>query len=101
MQNVGCGRSKPKASINSSFWARRSCDSIVSQFVIHYHGERPHQAKDNQPLLGKSPPEATDFIRYQDIICRKRLGGIVFEQEAGGGMSSWIWVQSRCGCASS
>lgn len=50
---------------------------IVSEFVMHYHEHRPHQAKDNQPLVGDSPPETTEVIRYQDIICRKRLGGLL------------------------
>jgi len=51
---------------------------IVSEFVIHYHEERPHQAKDNQLLTGAVPPPATaDIIRFEDIVCRKRLGGLL------------------------
>ena len=50
---------------------------IVSQFVAYYREDRPHQAKVNQPLVGESSPETSDVIRYEDIVCHKRLGGLL------------------------
>ena len=62
-------------------------DHLVSEMVAHYHEERPHQAKDNDPLVqtppsGKSkkgkakkkepPPEV---VPVTQIECRERLGG--------------------------
>ncbi|WDI40530.1 integrase core domain-containing protein [Bremerella sp. P1] len=61
-------------------------DHIVSEFVTHYHEERPHQSKDNDILKlpvassdgdeksssgGSSAPDPTG------IECRQRLGGLL------------------------
>jgi putative transposase len=46
---------------------------LVSQYVEHYLNERPHQAKDNMPLSGASPPTEP----HGDIICHERLGGLL------------------------
>jgi len=58
---------------------------IVSEFVTHYLEERPHQAKDNLPLVGESPPETVDVIRCEELVCRKRLGGLLksYSRKAG------------------
>jgi putative transposase len=58
--------------------------------VTHYHEERPHQAKENDPLVtpapeanpskakrktkDKSPP---DVVPISQIECRQRLGGLL------------------------
>ena len=48
-------------------------DHIVSEYLIHYHEERPHQGKDNLPLTGDwSAPPAEGAIQ-----CRMRLGGLL------------------------
>ena len=33
-------------------------DYLVREMVEHYHTERPHQSKDNQPLLLSPSPDA-------------------------------------------
>jgi putative transposase len=46
---------------------------ILSEFVEHYHEERPHQGLGNKPLADPGqPPPAKGKIR-----CRKRLGGLL------------------------
>lgn len=59
----------------------------VSEMVTHYHEERPHQAKENDPLIRASseptkkrrkaaaPPP--DVVPIGDIKCRQRLGGLL------------------------
>jgi putative transposase len=65
-------------------------DHIVSEMVTHYHEERPHQSKENDPLLSavpavkatktkrkkkdESPP---DVIPVSRVECRQRLGGLL------------------------
>ena len=64
-------------------------DHLVSEMVTYCHEERPHQAKDNDPLMpatyttsskkGKrkkdeSPP---DVVPISHIKCRERLGGLL------------------------
>jgi len=64
-------------------------DHLVSEMVTHYHQERPHQAKDNEPLITEAatvsrksgrrkkvaPPP--DIVAATDIACRQRLGGLL------------------------
>ncbi|HEX4165168.1 MAG TPA: hypothetical protein VHZ55_06815, partial [Bryobacteraceae bacterium] len=53
----------------------------VTQFVEHYHLERPHQGKGNQLLFPApvSPPSP----RQPNIKCHERLGGLLkFYQRA-------------------
>jgi putative transposase len=65
-------------------------DYLVSEMVTHYHEERPHQAKDNDPLVqslavdkpkkGKRKAKDTpppDFVSISQIECRDRLGGLL------------------------
>ena len=64
-------------------------DHLVSEMVTHYHEERPHQAKDNDPLApakpvkvhkkpkrkkAESPP---DVVPLSQVECRQRLGGLL------------------------
>lgn len=59
----------------------------VSEMVTHYHEERPHQAKENDPLIRASsePPKKRrkaaapppDVVPIGDIKCRQRLGGLL------------------------
>ena len=63
---------------------------LVSEMVAHYHEERPHQAKENDPLMrvssepqkkkgnGRKESAATsDVVPLGDIQCRQRLGGLL------------------------
>ena len=70
-------------------FGQQHMDYFVSEMVTYYHEERPHQSKDNDPLIPavpdgvpkkrkpkkcKSPPEA---VLLSQIRCRKRLGGLL------------------------
>ena len=63
---------------------------LVSEMVAHYQEERPHQAKENDPLMrvssepqkkkGKGRKESApppDVVPLGDIQCRQRLGGLL------------------------
>jgi putative transposase len=45
----------------------------VTDFLIHYHKERPHQGLDHKPL--EPGPEAGQ--QAGEIVCRERLGGLL------------------------
>lgn len=56
-------------------------DRLVSSYVEYYHGCRPHQRKDNKPLLGvwleiDDPPD-----RQEEVVCREWLGGVLKHYE--------------------
>ena len=42
----------------------------ISQYILHYHGERAHQGLDNQII--EPPPQGTG-----EIVCQERLGGLL------------------------
>ena len=46
----------------------------LSQFLAHYHGERPHQGKGNVILF---PEESANTARAGPVQCRERLGGLL------------------------
>lgn len=50
---------------------------IVSEFVAHYHNERPPSGKDNLPPLMASPPESVEHLGPDDVVCEERLGGLL------------------------
>jgi len=56
-------------------------DYLVSEWVEHYHQERPHQAKENQVLVIPMGVNASCRNRSNApssaIECRERLGGLV------------------------
>ena len=54
---------------------------VVTQFLEHYHLERPHQGKGNQLLFpAPVPPRSRSVGRIQ---CHERLGGLLkFYQRA-------------------
>ena len=45
----------------------------VTEYVIHYHGERAHQGLDHQILV--PGPEAGQ--QAGEMVCRERLGGLL------------------------
>ncbi len=65
-------------------------DHLVSEMVSHYHEERPHQGKDNGPLV-QTPPAAEpkkgkrktkdtpppEVVPISQIACHERLGGLL------------------------
>ena len=65
-------------------------DHIVSEALAYYHEERPHQAKENDPLVLATPnvkptkakrkkkdESAPDVIPVSQIQCHQRLGGLL------------------------
>ena len=64
-------------------------DHLVFEMVTHYHEERPHQARENDPLVPeaatskptkakrkkKEPP--SDVVPVSQVECRQRLGGLL------------------------
>jgi putative transposase len=64
-------------------------DYLVSEMLAHYHEERPHQAKDNEPLVLVTPVAASQngnrntdelppaVMPVSQIACRQRLGGLL------------------------
>jgi putative transposase len=52
-----------------------SLSRTLSEFGLHYHGERNHQGKGNKLLF----PEARDAskLRGRAVTCRPRLGGLL------------------------
>jgi putative transposase len=49
---------------------------LVSEYVEHYETERPHQGLGNSVLIPKKPPDESVPVPDQ-LICRKRLGGLL------------------------
>jgi putative transposase len=51
---------------------------IVGEYLKHFNEERPHQARNNEPLGGLPPADdrpATIFMG--EVRCRERLGGLL------------------------
>ncbi|MGJ8636000.1 MAG: integrase core domain-containing protein [Phycisphaerales bacterium] len=47
-------------------------DHLISEYIEHYHYERPHQGIGNKPIMYSSPPATTG-----EINCDTRLGGLL------------------------
>ncbi|CAE7757781.1 unnamed protein product [Symbiodinium sp. CCMP2592] len=47
-------------------------DYLISEYVEHYHHERPHQGIGNRPIMNSSPPATAGEIK-----CDTRLGGLL------------------------
>jgi putative transposase len=52
-------------------------DYLITEFVEHYHSERPHQAMGHQPLTGEWPEPEEPPPDGVDVVCRERLGGVL------------------------
>ena len=48
---------------------------LVSEWVEHYHAERPHQNMGNKPLAGEWPDEGGNDV--PEVVCKSRLGGLL------------------------
>ena len=57
---------------------------LVSEYVEHYHSERPHQAKGNVPLSGDWPAPGAEPPDVAEVVCQQRLGGLLkhYERQA-------------------
>jgi putative transposase len=54
---------------------------LISEYVEHYHTERPHQAMGNVPLTGEWPELKDDPPDDVSVACRTRLGGLLRHYE--------------------
>lgn len=50
---------------------------IISEFVAHYHAERPHLATGNLPPLFAMQPDPVDSLGPRDVLVCERLGGLL------------------------
>jgi hypothetical protein len=49
---------------------------LLSEYLAHYHAERPHQGLGNAPPIGL-PPEPGHPATAGDVVCDERLGGLL------------------------
>ncbi|WP_231956614.1 integrase core domain-containing protein [Posidoniimonas polymericola] len=59
-------------------------DYLVREYARYYNELRPHQSKDNKPLLGVWQDSEGPPIESSELVCRERLGGVLkhFERPA-------------------
>jgi len=56
----------------------RHLEYIVSEFLDFYHHARPHQNKENKPLVDDQPPDENIPVpQLDEIECQTRLGGLL------------------------
>jgi transposase InsO family protein len=59
----------------------RHLDHLISEYLEHYHLERPHQGLGNR-LLGERQGAGHDPPRDEgEVVCRVRLGGVLRHYE--------------------
>ena len=56
-------------------------DDLVSSYLDYYLHARPHQRKDNKPLLGVWPEADDPPESGEDVVCREWLGGVLKHYE--------------------
>jgi putative transposase len=56
-------------------------DHIVACYLDYYHQARPHQRKENKPLLGVWPEVHDPPNNGGEIVCREWLGGVLKHYE--------------------
>lgn len=61
----------------------RHFDHIVSSYLEYYHEARPHQRKENKPLLGVWPIVDDPPDSMEEVICKEWLGGVLKHYERG------------------
>jgi putative transposase len=50
---------------------------LVTEFLRHYHQERPHQGVGNVPLGGPEEPPGGANLSLAEVRCQERLGGLL------------------------
>jgi putative transposase len=50
---------------------------LISEYLAHYHAERPHQGLGNRPPTGPPPPDTAKTPTAGDVVCAERLGGLL------------------------
>lgn len=56
-------------------------DHLVAWYLEYYHQARPHQRKDNKPLLGVWPEVDDPPGKVEEVVCREWLGGVLKHYE--------------------
>ncbi|MCA9242131.1 MAG: integrase core domain-containing protein, partial [Planctomycetales bacterium] len=56
-------------------------DHLVSSYCDYYHTCRPHQRKDNRPLVGVWPEVDDPPDKVEEVVCREWLGGVLKHYE--------------------
>src|SRR5437870_7721139 len=54
-------------------FGERSLRHALTEYIMHYHAERPHQGRGNSVLM----PAARGLQREGAIQCHERLGGLL------------------------
>lgn len=54
---------------------------IVSEYASFYNELRPHQRKDNRPLVGEWPSVDEPLSEPEHVLCHQRLGGVLKHYE--------------------
>jgi transposase InsO family protein len=57
------------------FFGETSFQRAVTEYIDHYHLERPHQGKDNLLLFPR--PDSDAKPRDGPVVCKERLGGLL------------------------
>jgi hypothetical protein len=54
-------------------------DQICSEYMAHYHKERPHQGEgiDNELLVKRRKTKPIEAIPFSEVRCSERLGGLL------------------------
>ena len=65
---------KEEALSRFMLFGERSLHHVLTEYVAHYHEERPHQGKGNVILF---PSVQADLTLAEPIRCRERLGGLL------------------------
>jgi putative transposase len=64
----------------------RHLDHLSREYLAYYLTERPHQAKDNEPLIKPNRrrrdkkhfvPLDEQIVPLSDVRCKQRLGGLL------------------------
>jgi putative transposase len=50
---------------------------LLTEYIAHYHAERPHQGLGNGPPAGAEPPAGEGPLFASDVVCEERLGGLL------------------------
>jgi len=60
-------------------FGERHLNHLCSVFLNYYHRMRPHQSKENRPLItkGRQRTRALATIPLSDVRCEQRLGGLL------------------------
>jgi len=62
-------------------FGKKHLDYLVSSYLEYYNEVCPHQALDNRPLTGKWPAVDDPLTEGEQIVCHKKLSGLLRHYE--------------------